>query len=150
MGRWPLPGESQGFPRNHCRLTCRPSCPVNAAARGNPPTQSGQWSVTVGTGRHGLAQHFRLKRHCEWRQCELRSISLASSTHSIYVQEHSLSKAVLTALHHSSTSRATGLVPGEVQKCSATPPFSCRTYCYRTTTIDRLRMVRMYITLNTK
>ena len=85
MGRWPVPGESLGIPRYHCRLTCRPSCPVNAAARGNPPTLCGQRSVTVGAGRPGLAQHFRLKRHCEWRQCEVRSISLASSTHSVYV-----------------------------------------------------------------
>ena len=52
---------------------------------GNPSMLCGQRSVTLGAGRHGLAQHVLLKHHCEWSQCEERSISLNSRTHSVYV-----------------------------------------------------------------
>ena len=150
VGCWPPPGDSLGVPWNHCWLTCRPFLSRQCCH-----------SVTL--------PHCLVNGPLQWKQVDtvwpstFGSNAIVNVVNANYVAsrslraliastciEHSLSKAVLTALHHSSTSRATGLVPGEVQKCSATPPFSCGTYCYRTTTIDRVRMVRMYITLNTK
>ena len=79
--------------RDYMRAHARTCTPLNlpfllvpsTLPPGNPSMLCGQRSVTVGAGRHGLAEHVRLKRYCEWRQCEVRSISLNSRTHSVYV-----------------------------------------------------------------
>ena len=101
-----------GGPPNQCHLTCRPFL---FRQRCRPVTMlCGQWSVTVGGGRHGLTQHFGSNAIVNGVNANyVAPCSLQALIASTYV-EHSLLKAALTALHRSSTSRATGLLPGRL------------------------------------